>query len=87
MQPQQQRDSEELHSYDYKVKLRNLILFLSEGDKVKVTIRYRGREITHQELGLDIAKRIITDIGENGVVDQMPKLEGKQLVMMFSPKR
>ncbi len=72
---------------DYKVKLRNLISFLEEGDKVKVTIRFKGREITHKELGVRLLDRIKVDIVGFGVVDQEPKLEGKQMVMIISPKK
>ncbi len=72
---------------DYKVKLRNLISFLEEGDKVKVTIRFKGREITHKELGNRLLDRIKVDIVGFGVVDQEPKLEGKQMVMIISPKK
>jgi translation initiation factor IF-3 len=72
---------------DYQVKLRNLIRFLSEGDKAKVTMRFRGREITHQELGLEFLKRIEKDLGEVGVVEQFPQMEGRQMVMVLSPKK
>lgn len=71
---------------DYRVKIRNLISFLEEGDKVKVTIRFRGREITHKELGTRLLERIVKDIEGIGIVDQMPRLEGRQMVMMTSPK-
>mgnify|MGYP001763929219 CR=1 FL=1 len=70
---------------DYQVKLRNLKGFLEHGDKVKVTIRYRGREITHHELGSRLMERIIKDVEGFGQVDQLPKLEGKQMVMIVSP--
>lgn len=72
---------------DYKVKLRNLIGFLEEGDKVKVTIRFKGREITHKELGSRLLERIKADIAGLGVVDQEGKLEGRQLIMVISPKK
>ncbi len=72
---------------DYQVKLRNLIRFLSRGDKVKITIRFRGREIAHQELAHRILKRIEVDINEYGAVEQMPKMEGRQVVMLISPKK
>jgi translation initiation factor IF-3 len=72
---------------DYKVKLRNLIAFLERGDKVKVTIRFKGREITHKELGMRLLDRIKVDIEGAGIVDQEPKLEGRQLVMVISPKK
>lgn len=70
---------------DYQVKLRNLKGFLDQGDKVKVTIRYRGREITHQELGGRLMDRIVKDVEGVGQVDQTPKLEGRQMVMIVSP--
>jgi translation initiation factor IF-3 len=70
---------------DYQVKLRNLTSFLSSGDKVKVSIRFRGREITHQKIGLELLKRLVSDIGEAGNVEQMPKLEGRQLIMIVAP--
>lgn len=72
---------------DYQVKLRNLIRFLSEGDKAKVTLRYRGREMAHQDLGFKLLQRVQQDLQEVGAVEQMPKLEGRQLVMVISPKR
>ena len=72
---------------DYQVKLRNLIRFLTEGDKAKVTIRFRGRELMHQELGMKVVQRLETDLVEYGVVEQHPKMEGRQLVMVLSPKK
>ena len=72
---------------DYQVKLRNLIRFLTEGDKAKVTLRYRGREMAHQELGFQLLQRVQQDLLEHGTVEQMPKLEGRQLVMVITPKR
>ncbi|WP_434147921.1 translation initiation factor IF-3 [Methylocaldum gracile subsp. desertum] len=72
---------------DYQVKLRNLIRFLSDGDKAKVTVRFRGRELSHRELGIDLLKRIETDLVEHAVVEQFPKMEGKQLSMTLAPKR
>jgi translation initiation factor IF-3 len=72
---------------DYQVKLRNLIRFLTEGDKAKITLRYRGREMAHQELGFKLLQRVQQDLAEYGVVEQMPKLEGRQLVMVISPKK
>ena len=71
---------------DYKVKLRNLIRFLEGGDKAKVTVRYRGREMAHQELGLQLLDRIEADLADYGVVEQRPKMEGRQLVMVLGPK-
>jgi len=72
---------------DYQVKLRNLIRFLTEGDKAKITLRYRGREMAHQELGFKLLQRVQKDLQEYGAVEQMPRLEGRQLVMVISPKR
>ena len=72
---------------DYQVKLRNLTRFLNNGDKVKVTLRFRGREMVHQELGTRMLERIETDLQEYGVVEQYPKLEGRQMVMVFAPKK
>lgn len=72
---------------DYDVKLRKLRGFLEEGDKVKINIRFRGREMAHQELGLAMAKKIEEDLGDEVVVEQRPRLEGRQMVMMLSPKK
>ncbi len=72
---------------DYQVKLRNLIRFLSHGDKVKVTLRFRGREMAHQELGMKILERIQQDTTEVAIVEQHAKREGKQLLMVLSPKK
>lgn len=72
---------------DYQVKLRNLIRFLQEGDKAKVTLRFRGREITHQELGLELLKRVEADLQEFAVVEQFPKMEGRQMVMVLGPHK
>ena len=72
---------------DYQVKLRNLTRFLNNGDKVKVTLRFRGREMVHQELGTRMLERIETDLEEYGVVEQYPRLEGRQMVMVFAPKK
>ncbi len=72
---------------DYQVKLRNLSRFLSEGDKAKVTLRFRGREMTHQELGLALLKRVEADLVEHALVEQFPKLEGRQMVMVLAPKK
>jgi translation initiation factor IF-3 len=72
---------------DYNVKLRNLTKFLTEGDKVKVTMRFRGREMAHQELGRDLLKRVETDLAELGTVEQFPKMEGRQMVMVLAPKK
>ncbi|MEO0442687.1 MAG: translation initiation factor IF-3 [Pseudomonadota bacterium] len=72
---------------DYQVKLRNLIRFLEHGDKAKVSLRYRGREMAHQELGMDMMKRIEADLEELATVEQYPKMEGRQLIMVLSPKK
>jgi translation initiation factor IF-3 len=72
---------------DYQVKLRNLIRFLTEGDKAKVTMRYRGREMAHQEIGRRLLARVQTDLAEHAVVEQNPLMEGRQMVMVFSPKK
>jgi len=72
---------------DYQIKLRNMLRFLEEGDKVKVTIRFRGREMSHQDLGQELARRIQGDVGENGVIESFPRLEGRQMVMMIGPKK
>jgi len=72
---------------DYEVKLRNLIRFLTQGDKTKVTLRFRGREMAHQELGIKLLKRVENDLDEYGTVEQFPKMEGRQLVMVLAPKK
>ena len=72
---------------DYQVKLRNLIRFLTEGDKAKVTMRYRGREMAHQEIGRRLLTRVQGDLAEHAVVEQNPLMEGRQMVMVFSPKK
>jgi len=72
---------------DYDIKLRNLRKFLEQGDKAKVTLRFRGREMAHQELGAEMLKRIETDLSEFGSVEQFPKLEGRQMVMVIAPRR
>jgi translation initiation factor IF-3 len=72
---------------DYNVKLRNLTKFLNEGDKVKVTLRFRGREMAHQELGRDLLKRVEGDLQELGSVEQFPRMEGRQMVMVLAPKK
>ena len=69
----------------YQVKLRNLTRFLSDGDKAKVTLRFRGREMAHQELGIDLLKRIEADLAEIGTVEMFPKMEGRQLTMVLAP--
>ncbi len=70
---------------DYQVKLRNLIRFLEAGDKAKVTLRFRGREMAHQELGVRLLKRVEEDLADYGTVEQYPKLEGRQMVMVIAP--
>lgn len=72
---------------DYQVKLRNLIRFLENGDKAKVSLRFRGREMAHQELGMEVMHRIEKDLEELGVVEQHPKMEGRQLTMVLAPKK
>ena len=72
---------------DYQVKLRNLIRFLENGDKAKITMRFRGREMAHQELGAQLLKRIEQDLTEYGAVEQFPRLEGRQMVMILGPKK
>lgn len=72
---------------DYQVKLRNLVRFLTEGDKVKVTLRFRGREMAHQELGLAMLRKIEADLVDTGVVEQQPNLEGRAMVMVVGPKK
>ncbi|WP_349569721.1 translation initiation factor IF-3 [Azotobacter salinestris] len=72
---------------DYQVKLRNLVRFLNDGDKAKVSLRFRGREMAHQELGMELLKRVETDLAEFGTVEQHPKLEGRQLMMVIAPKK
>jgi translation initiation factor IF-3 len=72
---------------DYKIKLRNLIRFLEEGDKTKVTLRFRGRELAHQEFGIRLLERVRGDLEPYGVVEQWPKMEGRQLVMVLAPKK
>lgn len=72
---------------DYQIKMRNIRRFLEEGDKVKVNIRFRGREMSHQELGRDMAQRIETELGDDIVIESRPRLEGRQMVMMIAPKK
>jgi len=72
---------------DYQIKLRNLIRFLEEGDKTKVTLRFRGREMAHQEFGVKLLERVRADLDPYGVVEQFPKLEGRQMIMVLSPKK
>ena len=72
---------------DYQVKLRNLIRFLTHGDKTKVTLRFRGREMAHKELGAELLKRVQSDLDEYGTVEQQPQLEGRQMVMVIAPRK
>jgi len=72
---------------DYQVKLKSLVKFLNDGDKAKITVRYRGREMAHRELGMDQLKRIEKDLEEIAIVEQVPKLEGRQMVMVMAPKK
>jgi len=72
---------------DYQVKLRNLVRFLEEGDKAKITMRFRGREMAHQEFGIRLLDRVRTDLEAHGQVESMPRLEGRQMVMVIAPKR
>ena len=70
---------------DYNIKLRNLIKFLVDGDKTKITLRFRGREMAHQEIGMRLIQRVRDDLEEYSVVEQFPKMEGRQMVMVLSP--
>jgi translation initiation factor IF-3 len=72
---------------DYNVKLRNLTRFLEDGDKTKITLRFRGREMAHQEIGMRMLERLKTDLDEFGQVEQMPKMEGRQMIMVLAPKK
>lgn len=72
---------------DYNIKLRNIIRFLGDGDKAKITLRFRGREITHQEFGLALLKRLESDLAEHALVEQYPKMEGRQMVMVLAPAK
>jgi translation initiation factor IF-3 len=72
---------------DYQVKLRNIIRFLSNGDKAKITLRFRGREMVHPEIGMQLLERIIADLVDYGIVEQRPKMEGRQMVMVIGPKK
>ncbi len=72
---------------DYQIKLRNLVRFLTSGDKTKVTLRFRGREMAHKELGAELLKRVQQDLDEYGIVEQFPQFEGRQMVMVLAPKK
>ena len=74
-------------THDYDVKMRNVLKFLENGDKVKVTLRFRGREMAHQELGRDLLERVAADVDQIGKVENMPKMEGRQMVMMIGPAK
>ena len=73
-------------THDYDVKMRNVMKFLDEGDKVKITLRFRGREMAHQELGLQLLHRVADDVKDVAKIENMPRLEGRQMVMMIAPK-
>jgi translation initiation factor IF-3 len=70
---------------DYQIKMRNVMKFLGEGDKAKITLRFRGREMAHQELGMRVLERIRTELADRAVVEQFPKMEGRQLIMVLAP--
>jgi translation initiation factor IF-3 len=70
---------------DYNIKVRNIIRFIQEGDKAKITLRFRGREITHQEFGMALLKRVEADLKEYAIIEQYPKMEGRQMVMVLGP--
>ena len=72
---------------DYQIKLRNLIRFLTEGDKAKVTLRFRGREMVHQDIGRKLLDRVSGDLAQYGAIEQYPLMEGRQMVMVFAPKK
>lgn len=72
---------------DYQVKLKKLVAFLEQGDKTKVTLRFRGREMAHQQIGAELLKRVRADLEELGTVEQMPQMEGRQMVMVIAPKK
>ncbi|MDH5530264.1 MAG: translation initiation factor IF-3 [Paracoccaceae bacterium] len=72
--------------HDYEVKMRSVVKFLEGGDKVKITLRFRGREMAHQQLGMDLLNRVADDVAEIGKIENMPRLEGRQMVMMIGPK-
>ena len=72
---------------DYQIKLRNLVRFIENGDKAKVTLRFRGREMAHKEIGIELLRRIEADLAEWGTVEQFPKMEGRQLTMVLAPRK
>jgi translation initiation factor IF-3 len=75
-----------IDDHDYDVKMRSMVRFLGEGDKVKVTMRFRGREMAHQELGMDVLMRVKTYLDDKSKVEQMPRMEGRQMIMVLAPK-
>jgi translation initiation factor IF-3 len=75
-----------IDKHDYEVKLRSIHKFLDQGDKVKITLRFRGREITHADLGMDVMNRILSDVGELAKVDSSPRIDGRQIIMVISPR-
>jgi len=75
-----------IDTHDYEVKMRNVVKFLEGGDKVKVTMRFRGREMAHQELGMDVLNRVRDDVNELSKVEAMPKMEGRQMIMVLAPR-
>lgn len=75
-----------IDTHDYDVKMRAMVRFLEEGDKVKVTLRFRGREMAHQELGMKLLDRVREDLGDKAKMEQTPKMEGRQMTMVMSPK-
>ena len=76
-----------IDTHDYEVKMRNLRKFLAKGDKVKVTVRFRGRELAHTELGRELMERVLADAGDEAKVELMPKMEGRQMVMILAPAK
>jgi translation initiation factor IF-3 len=75
-----------IDSNDYDIKMRSIVRFLEEGDKVKVTMRFRGREMAHQEIGMQVLERVREELGELAKVEQFPKMEGRQMIMVMAPK-
>ena len=75
-----------IDDHDYGVKMRSMVRFLSEGDKVKVTLRFRGREMAHQEFGVQVLSRVRDDLDEQAKVEQMPQMEGRQMIMVLAPR-
>ena len=75
-----------IEAHDYEVKMRNMVRFLGDGDKVKVTLRFRGREMAHQELGMRVLDRVRGDLDEIAKIEQFPKMEGRQMIMVMAPR-